>query len=174
LRARLVEALARRRVALGFVFGALVYWLAAPSWATLAAGGATAAIGEAIRLWAAGHLEKSREVTRSGPYRFTRHPLYLGSSIVGVGVVVAAASAIVAALVAFYLATTIPAAIAAEEAHLREKFGAEYDAYANRQAFPMERRFSWARARMNREHHSIAGVVLGFLLLALKLQLSLP
>ena len=42
--------------------------------------------GECLRLWAAGHLEKSKEVTRSGPYRHTRHPLYLGSSIIGIGI----------------------------------------------------------------------------------------
>lgn len=170
---QLARLLARWRVALGFACGALAFWLAQPTVLTLAAGGALAAIGEAIRVWAAGHLEKSREVTRSGPYRHTRHPLYAGSSIIGAGVAVASASAVVAAMVALYVLTTIPAAIAAEEAHLREKFGAEYEAYANRRAVPMERQFSWARARMNREHHTIAGVVAGFVLLALKVQLSL-
>jgi len=44
-----------------------------------------AACGELLRLWAAGHLEKSREVTTSGPYRFTRHPLYMGSTLIGIG-----------------------------------------------------------------------------------------
>jgi protein-S-isoprenylcysteine O-methyltransferase Ste14 len=171
---RLVVALARRRVTLGFVFGVLGFWLAQPTWMTVAAGGAIALMGEAVRVWAAGHLEKGREVTRSGPYRITRHPLYLGSSIIGSGVAVASGSLVVAALVVLYLATTIPAAILAEEAHLRDKFGGEYDAYARRAASPMRRQFSWARARHNREHHTIGGVVLGFALLALKVQLSIP
>jgi hypothetical protein len=118
-------------------------------------------------------VEKSREVTRSGPYRVTRHPLYLGSAIVGAGVAVASGSLIVVAIVVVYLATAIPAAIVAEETHLREKFGDEYDAYVSRQAAPMARRFSWARARRNREHHAIAGVVAGLALLALKVQLSI-
>lgn len=168
---RLARLLARWRVALGFAFGAVAYWLAQPTLLTLAAGGALAAVGEGIRVWAAGHLEKSREVTRSGPYRYTRHPLYAGSTIIGAGVAIASSSPVVAAMIAVYVLTTIPAAIAAEEAHLREKFGAEYDAYANRRATPMEREFSWARARTNREHHTIAGVVFGFVLLALKVQL---
>jgi protein-S-isoprenylcysteine O-methyltransferase Ste14 len=167
------EALARRRVTLGFIFGVLAFWLAQPTWVTLAAGGAIAAVGEAIRVWASGHLEKGREVTRSGPYRLTRHPLYLGSSIIGLGVAVASGSLLVAALVVVYLATAIAAAILAEEAHLRDKFGGEYDAYARREAPPMPRKFSWARARVNREPHTIAGVLLGFALLALKLQLSI-
>ena len=169
----MVKRLARLRVALGFLFGALALWFAQPTWTTLAIGGSVAAAGEAIRLWAAGHVEKSREVTRSGPYRVTRHPLYLGSSIIAAGVAVASASLMVVAIIAAYLATTIPAAIIAEEAHLRDKFGAQYDAYASRESPPMVRRFSWARARANREHHTIAGVVAGLALLALKVQLSI-
>src|SRR5205823_10451638 len=76
-----------------------------------------------------GHLEKGREVTMTGPYRFTRHPLYLGSTIMGVGLAIAAHSVIVAALVLGYLAVTLAAAIGREEEHLTEKFGAAYPAY---------------------------------------------
>jgi protein-S-isoprenylcysteine O-methyltransferase Ste14 len=163
---RFARVLARWRVAGGFVLGAVVLWLAQPTATSLAAGAVFAAIGEAVRIWASGHLEKSREVTRSGPYRFTRHPLYLGSSIIALGIAVASASVVVGAIVAGYVLTAIPAAILAEEAHLREKFGGEYDAYKSRVAPPMVRTFSLARARFNREHHTIAGVLVGFALLA--------
>ena len=70
--------LARLRVPLGFVIGTLVLWLARPTWSLLAFGTVLAVAGESVRVWAAGHLEKSREVTRSGPYRWFRHPLYVG------------------------------------------------------------------------------------------------
>src|SRR4051812_41051856 len=90
-RARLAQALARSRVPLGFVFGALVILLARPTARSLMTGGAIALVGEATRIWAAGHLEKGREVTRSGPYRLTRHPLYIGSAIMAAGVAIAAA-----------------------------------------------------------------------------------
>ena len=169
----MIRLFARWRVPLGFVFGAIVLWVAEPTWATLFAGGVLAAIGEIIRIWAAGHVEKSREVTRSGPYRWMRHPLYLGSTIIAAGVAVAANSRVVGALVAIYVVTTIPAAIVSEESHLRDKFGADYDAYKARQGAPMVRRFSAARARHNREHHTVAGVLIGFALLALKAQLWL-
>ncbi len=172
-RARLATALARRRVALGFLFGGVVLWLAQPTWRSLVLGGAVAAIGEALRVWAAGHVEKSREVTRSGPYRWLRHPLYVGSSIIGVGLALAAGSRLVALLIALYLCTTIPAAIFAEEAHLREKFGGAYDEYVRRQGPPMERAFSAARARSNREHHTVIGLLVALALLALKVQLSI-
>jgi protein-S-isoprenylcysteine O-methyltransferase Ste14 len=168
-----VKRLARLRVTLGFLFGALTLWFAEPTWFTLAAGAAVTTVGEAVRLWAAGHVEKSREITRSGPYGLIRHPLYLGSAIIGAGVAVASGNVLVGVLIVLYLTTTIPAAIVAEEAHLREKFGDDYDAYANRQAPAMARRFSWARARVNREHHTIAGVIIGFALLALKVELSI-
>ena len=157
--------LARRRVAIGFILGAAVLYLAQPTRTSLVRGAVLALIGEALRIWAAGHLEKSREVTRSGPYRFTRHPLYLGSSIIAIGIAVASASLAVAAIVAVYVLTAIPAAILSEEAHLREKFGGAYDAYKTRAAPPMERSFSLARARINREHHTIGGVLLGLALL---------
>ncbi|MGE0041618.1 MAG: isoprenylcysteine carboxylmethyltransferase family protein [Vicinamibacterales bacterium] len=163
---RWTALLARWRVTLGFVCAAVVIGLASPTPVSLAAGAVVAAAGEAIRLWAAGHLEKSREVTSSGPYRFTRHPLYLGSSLIAAGVVVASLSVAVAALAVLYMGLTITAAIRAEEAHLREKFGGAYDAYAERRAAPVARSWSWARAVYNREHHTVAGVVAAFALLA--------
>lgn len=171
---KLAQRLARWRVSLGFLFGAIVLWLATPTWPSVAAGGTVARVGEILRVWAAGHVEKSREVTRSGPYRFTRHPLYLGTCVIGVGIAIACASWVVAAIVVLYLSTTISAAIRAEEAHLREKFGGAYEAYVTRAAPPMMRSFSTARALANREHHTLAGLVAALCLLALKVGLSLP
>jgi protein-S-isoprenylcysteine O-methyltransferase Ste14 len=165
--------IARWRVTLGFLLAAVVLWIAQPTTMTLTIGAGVALVGELIRIWAAGHVEKSREVTRSGPYRFTRHPLYLGSSIIGVGIAIASGSAIVAVIIIGYLATTITAAIRAEEAHLREKFGDAYDAYAARVAPPMIRSFSMTRALANREHHTVAGLIAAFVLLALKVGYSI-
>lgn len=165
----MTRLLARWRVFLGFVFAALVLWLATPTWRSLALGAAIAIAGESLRLWAAGHLEKSREVTRSGPYRFTRHPLYLGSTLLGIGLAVAAYHRVVAIVIVVYLASTLTAAMRSEEAHLRQKFGDDYDAYAEKRAAPMERPFSWARALQNREHHTIAGLLAGLAVLAAKI-----
>ena len=161
--------LARWRVTLGFVFAALVLWWATPTPQSLAIGAAIAMVGESVRLWAAGHLEKSTEVTQSVPYRLTRHPLYLGSSLIGIGMAVVANSLIVATIVAGYLALTLTAAARSEEAHLREKFGDAYDAYAEKRAPRVERSFSWRRAISNREHHTIAGLAAGLAALAAKL-----
>ena len=112
--------LARWRVPLGYLLGIVAFLLAAPTPASLALGAAVGSLGEALRIWAAGHLEKGREVTRTGPYALTRHPLYVGSGIMGVGFAIAARSVEVAVLVGAYLAVTITAAIRSEEAHLTD------------------------------------------------------
>jgi len=164
----MTRLLARWRVFLGFVFAAIALWLATPTPRPLLIGAAIAIAGEAIRLWAAGHLEKSKEVTQSGPYRYTRHPLYLGSSLIGAGMAVASHHLVVAAIVAGYLLLTLTAAMRSEEAHLREKFGDAYDAYVERRASPVERTFSWRRAIGNREYQAILGLAAGLLLLAWK------
>ena len=122
--------LARRRVPLGFVFAVGVLYFSRPTWTSLVAGTIVGAIGELIRVWAAGHLEKSREVTSSGPYQFTRHPLYLGSSIMGLGVGIASRSLIVSVLMIVYMGATIAAANRTEEAFLRRQFGDAYETYA--------------------------------------------
>ena len=164
----MTRLLARFRVPLGFLFGAIVLWLAQPTWDSLGRGAVFAFAGEALRLWASGHLEKSKEVTRSGPYAYMRHPLYLGTAFIAVGIAIAGDSRVASLLVALYLGTTLPAAVLTEEQHLREKFGPEYDAYVARQARPMKRPFSLSRALGNREHHTIMGIVAGFALLAVK------
>ena len=173
-RARLADALARRRVTLGFAFAALVLWLAEPTVLTIGVGAAIAAAGEALRIWAAGHLSKAREVTSSGPYRWLGHPLYVGSSIMGVGLAIACANLAGVVLIAVYLATTLTAAIRSEEAYLRRAFGEQYELYkqglAAKRASPgaATRRFSLRQVIANREHRAIVGLVVAILLLALK------
>ena len=168
----IARLLARWRVTLGFVIAVVVIVFAAPTWNAWRAGLVVALAGEAIRVWAAGHLEKSREVTTSGPYRFTRHPLYLGSSIMALGIAVGCRSLVVAVLVFIYMATTIGAAIRTEEAFLRARFGDAYDAYAEDRAPRVERRFSFERAWRNKEYRALTGLVVALLLLAFRAWLA--
>ncbi len=163
-----LKRIARLRVPAGFVSSIVALWLAAPTPFTLAAGAAVALAGEAIRVWAAGHLDKGREVTTTGPYAFTRHPLYLGSTVMGIGMAIASASVAVAALVCVYLAVTLTAAIRTEEAHLTEKFGDAYPKYRDGRAAANARRFSLERAVRNREYRAAIGLAIALALLALK------
>ena len=176
--------LARRRVALGAVMAIAALVLAHPTWSSWYAGLAVAVAGEGIRVWAAGHLEKSSEVTTSGPYGWMRHPLYVGSSVLALGIVIAARSYVLAGLAVLYLGTTIPAAIRQEEAFLRRTFGSAYDRYARgpsqnaaavggRKADTAARRFSLERAIRNKEYRAVLGMVAGFALLALRTMVHL-
>src|SRR5262245_54728513 len=170
---RAVAFLARKRVPLGFVTTIVALVLARPTWSTWRMGLLVAFAGEAIRVWAAGHLEKGREVTSSGPYRWMGHPLYVGSSILALGVVIAARSVPLAILATLYMGATITAAIRTEEAFLRRTFGDTFDRYQQSRAQPSSRRFSLARTLRNREYRAVAGLIVGFALLALKVVLPI-
>ena len=177
--------LARRRVALGFVAALIAVFVAQPTWTSWTLGLVVALAGEAIRVWAAGHLEKGREVTMSGPYQFMKHPLYVGSSVMALGVTLAGRSIPLAVVTAIYMVATIAAAVSTEEAHLRQKFGAAYDRYARAPTTggtPVEddveeetvgREFSLERAMRNREYRAAGGLLAGFLILALKVAFTL-
>jgi len=171
----LIAVLARMRVALGFVFGVLVLVLAQPTARSIAIGMTIAACGEALRIWAAGHLRKSREVTVSGPYRWLPHPLYVGSSVMGAGLAIAANGVLVALLIAVYLVATLTAAIRSEEAFLRRTFGDQYDLYRSgvdaqrrEKRAASRRRFSVEQAMANREYRALAGLTVTVLLLIWK------
>jgi protein-S-isoprenylcysteine O-methyltransferase Ste14 len=163
-----LQWLARRRVALGFICAAVAFWFARPTPRSLTIGSAIAVAGELVRIWAAGHLEKGREVTVSGPYRFLRHPLYAGSSLIGAGIAVACASVAVALLTAAYLSVTLMAAISTEERHLTEKFGETYPEYRRGRAGGAPRAFSASRAMRNREYRAVGGLLAALALLAWK------
>ena len=119
----------------------------------------------------------SQQIARgdfSGPYRWFAHPLYVGSSIMGVGLAVASGSVLVAVFVAVYLATTLTAAIRSEEAFLRRAFGEQYERYRRSSetgeiaAAGIAAGFQLAQALANREHRAIIGVAVAMLLLILK------
>jgi protein-S-isoprenylcysteine O-methyltransferase Ste14 len=173
------ERLARFRVPLGWALGVSLLVLARPTPALLAIGTAVSALGESMRLWASGHLEKNRNLTRSGPYAWTRNPLYLGSFVVGLGFCIASGRpAFVALLGLFFLLVYLPV-MRREAERLEESYREEYRSYSSRVPLflPGLRgpepndgvRFSWARVRENREHQAIAGLVLVAAILAVKL-----
>jgi len=165
------KRLARWRVPLGYVLGIAAFLLATPTPLSLALGASVGGVGEGLRIWAAGHLEKGREVTRSGPYALTRHPLYLGSAIMGAGFAIAARNVGVALIVGAYLAVTIAAAIRSEEAHLTDKFGSSYPDYRDGRGMDASRRFTVDRALRNREYRALAGFVAAIALLAARIYL---
>ncbi len=170
--------LARRiRIPAGFVFAALYLWLAHPTPRSIVAGAAVAALGLGLRAWASGHVSKAEEITQSGPYAYTRNPLYLGSIIIGIGFAVAAMNPWIAvAMLALFLAVYIPV-IRWEEAWLRAHLDG-FDQYAARvpRLWPrlspagVPGGFSGERYRKHREYNALLGAVAMLAALVIKLR----
>jgi protein-S-isoprenylcysteine O-methyltransferase Ste14 len=165
------------RVTTGYVVGALMLVLAHPQSLSLAIGLGVATLGELVRLWAAGHIEKTLTLATGGPYAHTRNPLYLGSSLLALGAAIAANSPIVVGAVLLYFGVFYPAVITEESRFLRGKFGDDYDAWARAvPAFlprllpggPRRSRFSWTRVRRNREWRAALALPLLAILMYLR------
>ncbi len=121
----------RIRVPLGFVLAALFLWLAHPTSTALLWSLLIVLPGVGLRAAASGHVKKNLELTVTGPYAYTRNPLYLGSILIAVGFAIAARSPwLAAALAVMFLAIYMPV-ILAEEDFLRSAF-AEFDEYKRR------------------------------------------
>jgi protein-S-isoprenylcysteine O-methyltransferase Ste14 len=117
------------RVPLGFIFALGYLWFAYPTWSWVVPGSLLVAVGLAVRANAAGHIRKNQELATSGPYAYTRNPLYLGSVLIAAGFVLAARNPWIAlAAVLMFVAVYIPQ-IRVEEAYLRSAFP-EYSNYA--------------------------------------------
>lgn len=124
--------IARRiRVPLGFLFAVVYFWLARPTWLSIGLGLIAVVPGLLVRALASGHVRKNESLATSGPYAYTRNPLYLGSLLIGAGFAGAARSWWVGTvLVVMFFAIYLPV-IRDEEVFLRQKFP-EFEEYARR------------------------------------------
>ena len=157
----------RIRVPLGFAFAVLYFWLARPTWRFLVLGAALIVPGLLIRALASGHVRKNEALAMSGPYAYTRNPLYLGSLLIGLGFAVASRSWwVVVVLVVMFFAIYVPV-IRGEEKFLREKFP-EFEEYARRvpRMFPRIGRssegggsFSFDLYWQHREYNALLGAL---------------
>jgi protein-S-isoprenylcysteine O-methyltransferase Ste14 len=171
---------ARWRVPFGFALGIAYLVFAQPVWPLLIAGSAVALVGLGIRAYAAGHLEKDQNLAMGGPYAYTRNPLYLGSLLLGVGLVVAGAQWILAVVfVVFFLVVYLPV-MRREERNLRKRFGRKFDDYAaavplffphQKPLKPSLTKFEWNRYRKNREYEAALGYLAGVVFLIAKILL---
>lgn len=119
----------RWRVPLGFVCALVFMILAKPTLRALLIGSGISLLGLAIRAWAAGHIRKNAQLAVSGPYAFTRNPLYLGSFILGLGFTIASGRWQLAVLfVALFLGIYFPV-MRVEGSTMAEMFGDEYQIY---------------------------------------------
>jgi protein-S-isoprenylcysteine O-methyltransferase Ste14 len=179
------QKIARRaRVPLGFVVAAVFLVFARPSWTTLVWGLVLVLPGLWLRGYAAGYVKKNAELTRTGPYAYTRNPLYLGSMSIAAGFAVAAGRWwLVVLLVAMFLAIYLPT-ILSEEEFLRGAFP-QFEEYAQRVPRLLPRltpawfsdaergigRFSPERYRHHREYNASIGAAALYVALILRMWL---
>ncbi|HEX8142516.1 MAG TPA: isoprenylcysteine carboxylmethyltransferase family protein [Pyrinomonadaceae bacterium] len=170
----------RWRVPLGFVCGALFLVFARPSPLTLAIGGVIALFGLGLRAWAAGHIRKNAELAVSGPYAYTRNPLYLGSFTLGLGFTVASGQPLLGLLfAALFLGIYLPV-MRVEAETLAGLFGEDYKRYSSAVPLFIPRLFPYRDERTPdtkfdarlylryREYRAAIGLLLAWSLLALE------
>jgi len=163
------QKVARRiRVPLGFLFAGIYIWLARPTWRSIVLGTSIAVVGLVVRALASGHVRKNEELTTTGPYAYTRNPLYMGSLIIAFGFTLASRSWIIAALGTAMLLIIYLPVIRAEEKFLRATFP-EFADYSRRvpRLFPRIRviqgsagSFSAHLYWKHREYHAAVGAAL--------------
>jgi protein-S-isoprenylcysteine O-methyltransferase Ste14 len=166
---------AKRRVPFGFVLVAAFAWFSRPTLATLVYGIPVSVAGLLLRGWAAGHLAKNRQLTTSGPYAILRNPLYIGTSLVALGLVLASQSVPLGAVfAAVFLLIYLPV-IQLEQQHLNNLFPdyarymAEVPALTPRwPPIPSNRSFDFALYLKNREYRAAIGLATGVAFLIFK------
>lgn len=172
---RYADFVQRLRVTCGFILLVGFAWLSQPTLTSILAGLPVSVLGLWLRGWAAGHLAKDRELATSGPYAYLRNPLYAGTLIVALGIVIASRNVWLALIfAAVFLLVYLPA-VELEEQHLRGIFP-EYAVYAGRvrrfipsRKWNGSRRFSWALYRRNEEYKALLGFLLAVAWLVWKL-----
>jgi protein-S-isoprenylcysteine O-methyltransferase Ste14 len=164
----------RWRVRMGYPVGIAAFWFARPQPKWLFCGVGIAALGLLLRAYAAGHLRKHKQLATSGPYAYTRNPLYLGSMFLAAGFSVASRSWISTVLLAAYLIVFYPVVIRREQAELRTLYGNSFTEYASKvpafwprlsPATSSGERFSWALYRQNREYEAAIGLAVAMAIL---------
>jgi protein-S-isoprenylcysteine O-methyltransferase Ste14 len=167
----------RIRVPLGFIFAIVFIWMAKPTRTSLIAGALVLIPGLILRGLASGHVQKDKQLTTSGPYAYTRNPLYLGSLIMAAGFALAARSWWIVALMLLMFAVIYVPVIAGEERYLRHTFP-EYADYARRvpRMLPRLTRYGsepsayyFARYWKHREYEAAIGCAAVLAILVIKL-----
>lgn len=163
---------ARWRVRLSYPLAILVLWFARPTPRSILWGAPVGLLGLFIRARAAGHLHKQEILTVTGPYAYTRNPLYFGSAILAIAAGVAAHSWISGVILCGYFALFYSIVMRREEGELRRHHGAAFDEYASsvplffprlkptKLSFARAGAFSFAQYKKNHEYQAAIGFLL--------------
>jgi len=171
------RTLQRLRVPLGFLFAIVFLIFAKPTAFSLMIGSAIAIIGVAIRAWASGHIRKASVLAVTGPYAYTRNPLYVGSFIMGLGFTIAAGRALLVLIFIIMILGIYLPVMRVESQTLSELFGKKYQRYANEVPLFWPRFSPYRQNEVEfdrnlylryREYRAAVGTVIAWALLAVK------
>jgi protein-S-isoprenylcysteine O-methyltransferase Ste14 len=163
---------ARWRVRLGYVLAVFVLFFARPTPEFVAIGAVVGLLGLWLRAYAAGYLHKQEVLTVTGPYAYTRNPLYLGSAVLALGAGIATRSWISGAILLIYFAVVYSVVMRREEGELLGHHGAAFREYATAVPLFLPRltaatlpgasagQFSFAQYKKNHEYQAALGYLL--------------
>lgn len=120
----------RWRVRLGYPLAIAVLWFARPAPRSILLGALVGAIGLSLRAYAAGYLHKQEVLAVTGPYAYTRNPLYLGSAILALGAGIATHSWVSASILCVYFVLFYSMVMRREAQELLLRHGAAFEEYA--------------------------------------------
>lgn len=162
----------RWRVRLGYPLAIAVLRFSKPLPSSILCGGLVGLVGLSLRAYAAGYLHKQEVLTVTGPYAYTRNPLYLGSALLALGAAIATRSAVSALILVGYFALFYSIVMGREEQELRVRHGEPFDQYARsvplffpqlvprRATSPCSDKFSFAQYKKNHEWQAAVGFLL--------------
>jgi len=171
------KTLQRIRVTCGYIFAIVFLIFCRPTAISLLVGVPVAVVGLLIRAWACGHLRKQKELDTSGPYAFTRNPLYLGSFLITAGFGIASGVWWLALIaVIFFLSIYLPV-INVETSELEKVIGEPYIDYGRHVPRFLPRLTPWKKSDKpfdfqlylkNGEYNAALGVLAAALFLAVR------
>jgi protein-S-isoprenylcysteine O-methyltransferase Ste14 len=176
---RAAALFARWRVRLGYIFAVFVLLFARPTPKYVAVGAVVGLMGLWLRAYAAGYLRKQEVLTVTGPYAYTRNPLYLGSAVLALGAGIATRSCISAGILIVYFAVVYSVVMRREEGELLAHHGDAFQKYAEAVPLFLPRmtsaklpgasagRFSVAQYKKNHEYQAALGYLLLLIVLLL-------
>ena len=113
-----------------FIGAILLVFFAKPNIIGILVGAILILFGEAIRIWAAGHLQKNEILTVTGPYAYVKNPLYIGTILITTGFCIFANNIyLLAAAALAFCFHYIPYKMRIEGDRLHKIFGSRYDDY---------------------------------------------
>jgi protein-S-isoprenylcysteine O-methyltransferase Ste14 len=113
-----------------FIGAFLLVVFAKPSLSGLVIGMILIIVGESIRIWGAGHLQKNEVLTVTGPYAHVKNPLYIGTILITAGFCILADNIYLLAVATFaFCFHYIPYKKRVEGDRLRKIFGSQFEDY---------------------------------------------